>query len=189
MISRIIFFFTSCCLISGVVECIYSKTDWRYMFYDVIVLDECIEKQLSNYNDTIATMPITSTAYTRREIQREFNKDNKNFVKFNKAALTTDIYNMYVLEMSGGITHGNRFLADTTIKAKIKHRDFVSHYPSQQRTQLFPVGKTSLYFDINKSKKRLTLVDIFNLSRISLVNRDVYFAVDKVSKPVDSKFV
>ena len=57
-----------------------TKNDWKYMFYDVIVLDECIEKQLLNYNDTIATMPITSMAYTRREIQREFNNDNKNFV-------------------------------------------------------------------------------------------------------------
>ena len=172
-----------------------TKTDWRYMFYDVIVLDECIEKQLLNYNDTISTMPITSTAYTRREIQREFNKDNKNFVEFNKSALSTDIYNMYVLEMSGGITHGNRFLADTTIKGIIKHRDFVSHYPSQQRTQLFPVGKTSLYFDINKSRKKLTLVDIFNLSRkycvnVQIIIKDLKLKSDSITLPYaqESKF-
>lgn len=125
--------------------------DWKYMFYDVIVLDECIYKQMELYNDNIATLPLTSTGYTRREILQAYKgkgkhkKMSKDMKSFKDTALNYDTYNMCRLEFSGGITHGNRLFKSETINGTIRHRDFVSHYPSQQRTKKFPMGRFNLF--------------------------------------------
>lgn len=145
-----------------------TANDWKYQFYDIIVLDECIKEQLKQYNDNTASIPYTSTGYIRREIKRTFKKDyRKNRTLFQKLKLNARTYNAYRCQFSGGITHGDRALSGKTIvtytckaelkqlkkqygntddvvyiKSKIKHYDFVSHYPSQQITKLFPSNLT-----------------------------------------------
>lgn len=145
-----------------------SSKDWKYQFYDVIVLDECIKEQLKQYNDNTASIPYTSTGYVRREIKRTFKKDyTKNRAFFQKLKLNERTYKAYRYQFSGGITHGDRALANKTIvtykskaelkylkkiygnsadvtyiKGKIKHYDFISHYPTQQITKLFPSNLT-----------------------------------------------
>lgn len=142
------------------------KNDWFYMFYDVIVLDECIKLQLDNYKDTLLTIPLTSTSYVRREIKKEYIKNNRNFIDFQKARLDTHSYMFYREEFSGGITHGNRFFTGETVEGNIKHRDFVSHYPScmRQKTYLYPVGHTFQYYT-KDSGKNCTIQDILTKSK------------------------
>lgn len=132
-----------------------SYTDWRYMFYDVIVLDECIQAQMLLYDDTIASIPLTSTGYIRRELRRHFERGNyhqRKAVKTNKentgnradflrSRLDLKSYTYIYRNFSGGYTHGNRFYQAKTLYGRIKHRDFTSHYPTQIRTRHFPVGK------------------------------------------------
>lgn len=48
---------------------------------------------------------------------------------------------------AGGLTHGNRFYSEMTVEGEIRHRDYRSHYPSQQRTSTCPVGKFNLWSD------------------------------------------
>jgi len=131
-------------------------TDWKYMFYDVIVLDECLRMQMRLYNDDLISIPLTVTGYVRRECRNEYLKDKKNRYKFLDRRLDIDLYNMCRDEFAGGFTHGNRFLSGKTVRGTIKHRDFRSHYPSQQRAHLFPVGKPYIYFDAFKSRQRGT---------------------------------
>lgn len=123
-----------------------NRDDWRYMFTDCIALDECINKQMIMYDDNIITMPFTSTGYPRRTIFREYNgtgkhdKKNKERVKFKDTALDKDSYIACNEEFSGGITHGNRHYKGKILQGDIRHRDFVSHYPTQQH-KLFPMEK------------------------------------------------
>ncbi len=131
-------------------------TDWKYMFYDVIVLDECLRMQMKLYNDDLISIPLTVTGYVRRECRNEYLKEKKNRYRFLDRKLNFDMYNMCREEFAGGFTHGNRFKANKTVRACIKHRDFRSHYPSQQRAHFFPVGKPYVFFDSSKSGQRGT---------------------------------
>lgn len=122
-----------------------NRKDWKYMLYDVIVLKECIEKQLEIYNDKIYTLPLTSTGYVRREARRKFKQSyEKNRAQFLNTALNKKKYLILKKAFQGGLTHGNRFYANQTINGKIKHFDFDSHYPTQLKIQKFPVGKFNL---------------------------------------------
>ena len=123
-----------------------SRENWLYQIEDVVVLDECIEKQLSAYNDTLLSIPLTSTGYVRRDARRNYKEDRRNRKRFLSTRLYEETYNACRDEFAGGITHGNRFYAGKTVKPEtekgefIRHRDFRSHYPTQQRTRKFPVG-------------------------------------------------
>ena len=128
-----------------------SSDNWEYQILDVVVLDECIEKQMKAYNDSLLTIPLTSTGYVRRDCRRNYKKDRRNRKRFLQTALTAEQYEACAGEFEGGVTHGNRFFANKTVRPDaskgefIRHRDFRSHYPSQQRTKKFPVGTWCKY--------------------------------------------
>lgn len=134
-----------------------SFSDWKYMFYDVIVLDECLRMQLKVYNDDLISVPLTVTGYVRRAVKEEYLKSKTNRYGFLTRKLNIGTYLMCREEFAGGLTHGNRFYAEKTIRVgdiingkkveMIRHRDFRSHYPSQQRAYEFPIGKPCIYFD------------------------------------------
>ncbi len=134
-----------------------TEQDNIYMWHDVVVQYECIDKTLNLYNDTLATVPLTSTGYVRRLVRRsyhDYNLANRDsaFKDFKKCAIDEDIYNLLRLEFQGGVTHGNRFYANKTVKISKKlpygsHRDFDSHYPTQQLTKKYPSGKWHLLYD------------------------------------------
>lgn len=126
-----------------------NKKDWKYMFYDVICLDEAINIQLNKFDDNLITVPLTNTGYVRRETRKNFNKNKINRKYFNNKKLSVDLYRMMKREFAGGLTHGNRFVADETIKGRIKHRDFASHYPSQQICYTAPSAPFHLYYEYN----------------------------------------
>ena len=120
------------------------KNDWKYMFYDVVCLHECIEKLLEIEKCNLASIPLTSTGFVRKD-GLNFSRTNNNWYnKFVKTSLNKDTYIACKRAFSGGITHGNYKLVDRVIKGNIKHFDFASHYPSQQRCKKFPIGKFNL---------------------------------------------
>lgn len=128
-----------------------TAQNWEYQIRDVVVLDECIERQLATYGDTILTIPLTSTGYVRRDARRNYKADRRNRKRFMLTRLSPKQYDFARREFGGGLTHGDRTKAGKTIRPEadkgefIRHRDFRSHYPSQQRTRKFPVGKFALY--------------------------------------------
>lgn len=122
-----------------------NRIDWKYMLYDVMVLKECIEKQMEIYNDKLWTIPLTSTGYVRREARRIFKKDyDKNRRQFVNSKLSEIQYKILHNAFQGGLTHGNRFYANQTVCGKIKHFDFDSHYPTQLKIRQFPTSKFNL---------------------------------------------
>ena len=42
-----------------------KRSDWRYMFRDVVSLDECIQGQLDYWGDILKTIPLTLTGYVQ----------------------------------------------------------------------------------------------------------------------------
>ena len=126
-----------------------TADNWLYQILDVVVLDECVEKQMEAYGDTLLSIPLTSTGYVRRQARKNYKEDRKNRKKFLLTRLDEITYTMCREEFAGGLTHGNRFKAGGVCRPLpgwiIRHRDFRSHYPSQQRTRKFPIGKFNLY--------------------------------------------
>ena len=125
-----------------------SFEEWEYQLYDVLTLDDCIVTTLNNDNDTLATIPLTSTGYVRRDFRNAMRKNPKNYKDFQKWSLDVNTYKMCRRAFAGGYTHGNRFLAGKTIKANIGHFDFKSHYPSRQQLSYFP--EQFLLYSVNK---------------------------------------
>lgn len=152
-----------------------SAENWQYQIEDVLVLDECIELQMKAYGDDILTIPLTSTGYVRRDARRNYKADRRNRKRFLSTRLYVDTYEACTEEFAGGLTHGNRFFAGKTVKPEkkkgefIRHRDFRSHYPTQQRTRKFPVGNMVKYGE------HLTIAKIAELTREYCVLMKVVF--------------
>lgn len=141
-----------------------NKKDWLYMFYDVLALKECVEKQLLLYNDDMTTVPLTSTGYIRRTIRQNFKKDKKNYTEFQKTRLSKETYDELLNASMGAICHGNTNYNSMLLCGNIRHRDFRSHYPSQMRTADFPLGKFIKYYT-KKSGKDISFEEIKSLQK------------------------
>lgn len=130
-----------------------------YDEYDVLAMQECFEKQLEAHGDYIASVPLTSTGYSRRLLRTNCEQD-KNYRQefFLDNMLDIDSMLMSLEGYAGGYTHNNRYKKSTVqisyaieegiLKGRIKHRDFRSHYPSQIRTYPMPWGRPELYYDV-----------------------------------------
>lgn len=136
-----------------------TAEDWAYMIEDVETLRECLERQFAMYDDNVQSTVLTSTGYIRREIKKRYKEDNHNRKRFSQTRLNATTYNLCKMEYAGGYTHGDRFLAGETVEppegAEIRHRDFRSHYPSQQRTEVFPIGKFNKW-GVNVSRETIS---------------------------------
>lgn len=142
-----------------------NKKDWKYMFYDVIVLDEAVRKQFAIYGDDVKTVPLTSTGYPRRETKNEAEKDKKNRYRFIDSQLSDEVYGMCRKAFAGGLTHGNVSMEREVQEGCIRHRDFVSHYPSQQRCYSAPDSKFTSYFDYDETEREMSLLQLIELGK------------------------
>lgn len=142
-----------------------TEKEKLYDKMDVIVLNECLKKQFELFNDNVITVPITSTGYIRRIARNNFKKQKGQREEFKRTRLNEFDYKLINEEFSGGMTHGNRFYCGEKIVCrkgqKIGHRDFQSHYPSQQRNYEYPIGKPFLYYN---EQDNTTIKDVLELS-------------------------
>lgn len=140
--------------------------DDAYMFNDVVSQYEAIEKQLKMYDDTLASIPLTSTGYIRRMMRKSYKAYNaKNsdaaYKDFIASKMDDELYELHREEFAGALTHGNRFYANRIVRTNSKlpygkHRDFDSHYPTQQLTKDYPHGKWTKLYDKSECSKPFT---------------------------------
>lgn len=143
-----------------------------YDEYDILSMEDCLRAQMQAYNDTLGSIPLTSTAYIRR-ILRTACKTDKNYRKdvFLRSRIDAGAYNCLLSAYAGGYTHQNRFMKCKTLISgelnewpdkrlkidlrgkTIKHKDFRSHYPSQMRSYMLPWGAVDYYYNINNAEK------------------------------------
>ena len=152
-----------------------TQKDIDYMIADVVVLDEALRIQMSMHGDTLTTIPYTATGYVRREGRKEFRKDKTNAKAFKNSALNLTTYKLCRKEFAGAITHGNRFLADEIQNGTIRHRDFASHYPSQQRCADCPISKFVLHYD-SETDGEMGMKALIDICKNNCILAEIVFA-------------
>ncbi len=122
-------------------EVIYPDTPLRpnqiaYADNDVLGLCEVLEVNNTVNGDTIATMPLTSTGYVRRDIRDNLSLDAKSTVRH--IFPSADIYHLLEKAFRGGNTHANRIYVGDVLQ-DVKSYDRVSSYPAVQLMHPYPV--------------------------------------------------
>ena len=64
-----------------------TETDWQYQVQDVLTLQECLRIEMLHENDTVATIPLTSTGYVRRDCRIAVSHDKEYRKMFTNSAL------------------------------------------------------------------------------------------------------
>lgn len=116
-----------------------------YCYNDVRGLCECIASRLQH--DTLATLPMTSTGYVRRDLRESVRGNKKYREKFKNNALDSKLYTMCRQAFRGGDTHANINYANQTIY-NAYGKDIASSYPATMMMDLFP---STAFFRINTS--------------------------------------
>ena len=148
--------------------------DWLYQLYDIWALRDCVQKQLKIYGDNLATLPLTSTGYIRREARRKY-KENfaHNRHDFKKCRMDVPVYRALKGAAAGGYTHGNRFFEDERVDDLVGHFDQRSHYPTQQVASDslygFPTDKFAHYWTYRSPDKQMPLKEVYKLARKNCV--------------------
>lgn len=165
-------------------DSVLSDQEMVYDIYDILSMEDCLQKQMEKHGDDITTIPLTSTGYCRRLFRNNAYKDKyyrKKYFLDNR--LNVELYKYCKNAFAGGYTHNNRFFKSKIVTKDfiegipateqivtgclIGHRDFRSMYPSNMRTRPLPFGKPKLHYDINKpffrKNKRINIEEILKL--------------------------
>lgn len=114
-----------------------SDLENQYRYNDVKGLCECIDTKLQE--DTIASIPLTSTGYVRRDFRHAMNTKRNQRI-FKKTALTAEQYKMLRKAFRGGNTHASRFYANKVLSS-VYSFDKQSSYIGSMMYDKVPVGK------------------------------------------------
>lgn len=115
-----------------------TEVELGYCFNDVKGLYECVMELLKE--DNIATIPLTSTGYVRRDCRKAMQKNRYNRQEFLRSKLTLEQYLLLRDCFRGGNTAGNRYLTNLILKI-VGSYDLSSSYPFQMIAREYPMGK------------------------------------------------
>lgn len=107
----------------------------KYRYNDVKGLCECIIDKLKD--DTIATIPLTSTGYVRREARKAVRSNPKNIKRLERERLTPLQYKMCGEAFRGGNCHANALYTNQEIDG-VHSYDMQSAYPGVMMACKFP---------------------------------------------------
>ena len=112
-----------------------SEYEQGYCYNDVRGLVECIKSRLED--DTLASIPLTSTGYVRRDLRNAVRKNKKYRSFFLSAKLDEHLYDMCRTAFRGGDTHANSARADQ-ININAWSWDIKSSYPAVIMEEEYP---------------------------------------------------
>lgn len=115
-----------------------TEVEYGYCFNDVKGLYECVMELLKE--DNIATIPLTSTGYVRRDCRNAMNKNKNNRKMFLRSRLTLIQYKLLRECFRGGNTASDRYLTNFILKI-VGSYDLSSSYPFQMIAREYPLGK------------------------------------------------
>lgn len=137
-----------------------------YCYNDVRGLCECIADKLTE--DTIPTIPLTSTGYVRRDCKNAVLANKKNKKKQQLCKISVEVYAMLKEAFRGGNTHANALYVDQIISG-VKSRDISSSYPARMLLSRYPMrfikeSESKIYQYLqNKDYAILTSVRFVNI--------------------------
>lgn len=113
-----------------------TMSELGYCFNDVMGLYEAIIYLLKE--DTLVTIPLTSTGYVRRECRNNMRKNKKNRKQFLELKLNDKLYTLCKDAFRGGNTASNRYKTNF-INYNISSYDMSSAYPYAMISGLYPI--------------------------------------------------
>lgn len=117
-----------------------TDTELAYCYNDVKGLSEALRDRLDKDKYTIASIPLTSTGYVRKDCQISMRKNRSNRKNFEATKLTPMLYKMCRAAFRGGNVHANAKFAGRTITEVVHHKDLASSYPAWTLTRTYPIG-------------------------------------------------
>jgi hypothetical protein len=113
-----------------------TDKELKYCAYDVLGCVEGVKAIMELYNDTVYTLPLTSTGFVRRDVKRAMEPYH---LDIDRIYPDYDVFRMLRGEFRGGNVHGNRYYSGEVIWQRGKSKDIASSYPAQQCNNPFPV--------------------------------------------------
>lgn len=113
-----------------------TMSELGYCYNDVMGLYEAIIYLLKE--DTLVTIPLTSTGYVRRECRSNMRKNQKNRKQFLDLKLDDKLYQLCKDAFRGGNTASNRYKTNF-INYDVSSYDMSSAYPYAMISGLYPI--------------------------------------------------
>jgi len=113
-----------------------TMSELGYCFNDVMGLYEAVIHLLKE--DTLTTIPLTSTGYVRRECRINMRKNKKNRKQFIELRLDDKLYQLCKDSFRGGNTASNRYKTNF-INYDVSSYDMSSAYPYAMISGLYPI--------------------------------------------------
>lgn len=135
-----------------------TPQELQYIYNDVAGLHEGLEYQLESENDTIATIPLTSTGYVRRHL-RDIVNTPENHEIFKNIALDKTLYGLLRDARRGGNCHCSPIWV-LKIIAKMKSLDMSSAYPAVMVQKRFPMTPFRHIWDLKQFEEYVDNPDI-----------------------------
>lgn len=107
-----------------------------YCVCDVLGLYEGLLTLLEE--DTLITIPMTSTGYVRRDFKEVCTNDKEHMKMFKKSQLSPLLYGMCKEASRGAIAGSNHIYTEKIIDEPVRSRDIKSSYPYVMATKYFP---------------------------------------------------
>ena len=121
---------------------VLSNEELSYCYCDVRGLSEAISYLLKS--DTIATMPLTSTGFLRRDVRKAVLANPRNQEDIIRARLDPKLYVLCKTASRGGNTHANADYSDILL-TDLKSKDRKSSYPAEMMVDNYPVTPFHAY--------------------------------------------
>jgi len=113
-----------------------TDEELSYCYCDVRGLCEALSYYFKS--DTMASIPMTSTGFLRREARIAVRENPDNISKVQECALTEEQYNLCKYAVRGGNTHANAIYSDILLR-DLHSKDIKSSYPAVMVACKFPV--------------------------------------------------
>lgn len=155
---------------------ILTMSELGYCFNDVMGLYEAIIYLLKE--DTLITIPLTSTGYVRRECRKNMRKNKNNRKQFLDLKLDDKLYQLCKDSFRGGNTASNRYKTNF-INYDVSSYDMSSAYPYAMISGLYPI--TPFY---EATITSLDMLDDYNNRYCTIA----YYAFENVKLKKDIPF-
>lgn len=163
-----------------------SDIELEYCLYDVLGLRECIQSCLIDNDDTLDTIPLTSTGYVRRDFRESIQSNPKNMLQFKEMSMNVEEFTACQNTFRGGDTHASRFHSNR-ILTEVDSWDKKSSYPATMFLDKFPVKawrKVTIHSltDLEKYCSEYSCMFSCDLSDISTEHPFPYIPLAKCEK-------
>ena len=134
-----------------------TNEELAYCYNDVRGLREAILHLLHSEKDTLASIPMTSTGYVRREFRSAINANPRNHYIFRELQLDPYVYALLKTATRGGNCHCN-----PTLSGALDNRNVFSNVGSYDMSSAYPAVMVQCKFPMSafiKRDNKLSIID------------------------------